>query len=116
MKGVSGTPFLKRPWKLVRRQILTKTDGRKGLKAEILWRVKPDSFMTKQAKLLMFLQFLRRQLNQTNSAGGHRSQFKGVGTINGQGDGNGYLYKFMIWAIDNHTDEFRIKIWWEEAR
>lgn len=40
--------------------------------------------------------------NDTNA------QFKGSGTINGQGS-----YRFMIWAGDKNPDTFRIKIWEE---
>ena len=36
------------------------------------------------------------------------AKFKGVGTINGEGE-----YKFQIWAGDNEPDTFRIKIWYE---
>lgn len=39
-----------------------------------------------------------------------RAQFKGSGTINGEGD-----YKFMLWATDGEQDTFRIKIWWEDT-
>jgi len=35
-----------------------------------------------------------------------KAQFKGIGTINGQG-----TYKFMIFADDGSPDTFRIKIW-----
>ncbi len=38
--------------------------------------------------------------------GGTNAQYKGSGTINGEGD-----YKFMLWAGDNDPDTFRIKIW-----
>jgi hypothetical protein len=41
--------------------------------------------------------------------GGTNAQFKGSGTINGQGE-----YKFMIWATDDDPDTFRIKVWYEE--
>jgi len=45
--------------------------------------------------------------------GGSNAQYKGTGTINGQGE-----YKFKIWATDNSDnddeDTFRIKIWLEE--
>ena len=37
---------------------------------------------------------------------GKRAQFKGRGTINGAGD-----YGFLVTAVDNTTDAFRIKIW-----
>jgi PKD repeat protein len=37
---------------------------------------------------------------------GNKAQFKGEGTINGQG-----TYKFMIWADDDSPDTFHIKIW-----
>ncbi|MBN2559007.1 MAG: PKD domain-containing protein, partial [Clostridia bacterium] len=37
--------------------------------------------------------------------GGTNAQFKGYGTINGQGS-----YMFMIWATDDSVDTFRIKI------
>jgi parallel beta-helix repeat protein len=40
---------------------------------------------------------------------GTNAQYKGSGTINGEGD-----YKFMLWAGDGEPDTFRIKIWWEE--
>ncbi len=40
---------------------------------------------------------------------GNKAQFKGVGTINGEGS-----YKFMISADDDNPDTFRIKIWYEE--
>jgi len=40
--------------------------------------------------------------------GGANAQFKGSGTINGEGD-----YKFMLWAGDGDPDTFRIKIWEE---
>ncbi len=40
---------------------------------------------------------------------GNTAQFKGEGTINGQGS-----YKFMITADDDSPDTFRIKIWYEE--
>jgi hypothetical protein len=39
------------------------------------------------------------------------AQFKGSGTINGQGD-----FKFMIWTTDASSDTFRIKIWTEVER
>lgn len=35
-----------------------------------------------------------------------RAQFKGYGTINGEGN-----YGFMLWATDGDPDTFRIKIW-----
>ncbi|MCU0503770.1 MAG: hypothetical protein MUC51_18785, partial [Anaerolineae bacterium] len=38
------------------------------------------------------------------------AQFKGVGTINGEGS-----YKFMITADDGSPDTFRIKIWYEDG-
>lgn len=47
---------------------------------------------------------------------GEKAQFKGVGTINGEGN-----YKFLLTAIDGQiiggggTDKFRIKIWWEDT-
>ncbi len=49
---------------------------------------------------------------------GVRAQYKGTGTINGQGE-----YKFLLTAIDADVntndsitvDRFRIKIWWEEV-
>ena len=37
---------------------------------------------------------------------GNKAQFKGEGTINGQGS-----YKFMITADDDNPDTFRIQIW-----
>jgi|GEM_PF-1406510 hypothetical protein len=37
--------------------------------------------------------------------GGTNAQFKGTGTINGEGS-----YQFMIWASDGNPDTFRIKI------
>jgi hypothetical protein len=37
---------------------------------------------------------------------GTNAQFKGEGTINGQGS-----YRFMIWADDDNPDTFRIQIW-----
>ncbi|MFC2026262.1 hypothetical protein ACFLUC_03605 [Chloroflexota bacterium] len=40
---------------------------------------------------------------------GTRAQFKGIGTINGEGE-----YKFMLRAGDNEPDTFHIKIWWED--
>ena len=40
---------------------------------------------------------------------GNKAQFKGEGTINGEGS-----YKFMISADDDNPDTFRIKIWDEE--
>lgn len=36
---------------------------------------------------------------------GARAQFKGSGTINGNGD-----FQFMLWAIDGLSDMFRIQI------
>jgi hypothetical protein len=39
---------------------------------------------------------------------GTNAQYKGSGTINGEGD-----YKFMLWAGDGDPDTFRIKIWEE---
>lgn len=45
-------------------------------------------------------------VNQNSS----NAQFKGVGTINGDGS-----YKFMLWAGDGNPDTFRIKIWWEDS-
>jgi hypothetical protein len=51
--------------------------------------------------------------------GGDYARFKGSGTINGEVDPNGYLYKFMIWTGDGTgpggADTFRIKIWWEDS-
>jgi hypothetical protein len=48
---------------------------------------------------------------------GSRTQFKGVGTINGEGE-----YRFVLTAIDadlqindsHDSDRFRIRIWWED--
>jgi PKD repeat protein len=40
--------------------------------------------------------------------GGSNAQFKGSGTINGDGS-----YKFMLWANDGDPDTFRIRIWEE---
>ena len=40
---------------------------------------------------------------------GKNAQFKGIGTINGEGS-----YRFMLWAGDDDPDTFRIKIWIEE--
>jgi hypothetical protein len=45
-------------------------------------------------------------VNQNDS----NAQFKGSGTINGEGD-----YKFMLWAGDHDPDTFRIKIWYEDG-
>jgi PKD repeat protein len=42
--------------------------------------------------------------------GGTNAQFKGSGTINGEGN-----YKFMLWAGDDDPDTFRIKIWEENG-
>lgn len=42
--------------------------------------------------------------------GGGNAQFKGAGTINGQG-----AYQFMIWATDASPDTFRIKIWYSDS-
>ncbi|MFC1871065.1 right-handed parallel beta-helix repeat-containing protein [Chloroflexota bacterium] len=39
-----------------------------------------------------------------------RAQFKGTGTINGEGE-----FKFMLWASDGEQDTFRIKIWEENG-
>jgi hypothetical protein len=45
---------------------------------------------------------------------GAKAMFKGIGTINGEGE-----YIFLIYAIDGQitggggTDKFRIKIWWD---
>jgi hypothetical protein len=41
--------------------------------------------------------------------GSDYARFKGVGTINGEGE-----YKFMLWAGDKNPDTFRIKIWEED--
>jgi hypothetical protein len=41
--------------------------------------------------------------------GSNYARFKGVGTINGEGE-----YKFMLWAGDDEPDTFRIKIWEED--
>jgi hypothetical protein len=41
--------------------------------------------------------------------GGDYAKFKGVGTINGEGE-----YKFKLWAGDGEPDTFRIKIWTED--
>jgi hypothetical protein len=48
---------------------------------------------------------------------GTNAQFKGAGTINGEGVPGGELYNFMIWAQDQDPDDdaFRIKIWYEEG-
>ena len=40
---------------------------------------------------------------------GTNAQFKGSGTINGEGD-----YRFMLWAGDGDPDTFRITIWEED--
>jgi hypothetical protein len=40
---------------------------------------------------------------------GENAQYKGSGTINGEGD-----YKFILWAGDKEPDTFRIKIWEED--
>ncbi len=49
-------------------------------------------------------QWLVVNQNSTNA------QFKGSGTINGEGE-----YRFMLWAGDGEPDTFRIKIWWEDG-
>jgi hypothetical protein len=41
--------------------------------------------------------------------GSNYANFKGTGTINGEG-----YYKFRLWAGDNEPDTFRIKIWTED--
>ncbi|MBI2332956.1 MAG: hypothetical protein HYU84_12500 [Chloroflexi bacterium] len=41
---------------------------------------------------------------------GSKAQYKGIGTINGVGE-----YKFMLTAIDDLADKFRIKIWDQET-
>lgn len=41
--------------------------------------------------------------------GGTNAQFKGSGTINGEG-----AYRFMLWAGDGSADTFRIRIWEED--
>jgi hypothetical protein len=41
---------------------------------------------------------------------GTKAQFKGIGTVNGQG-----VYKFLLTADDGNPDKFRIKIWYEDA-
>jgi len=41
--------------------------------------------------------------------GADYAQFKGAGTINGEG-----VYKFMLWIGDGDPDTFRIKIWEED--
>jgi parallel beta-helix repeat protein len=41
--------------------------------------------------------------------GGANAQYKGTGTINGEGE-----YKFMLWAGDRDPDTFRIRIWEED--
>ncbi len=41
--------------------------------------------------------------------GADYAKFKGVGTINGEGE-----YKFQVWAGDGEPDTFRIKIWTED--
>ena len=41
--------------------------------------------------------------------GSNYAKFKGLGTINEEGD-----YRFMLWAGDNDPDTFRIKIWEED--
>ena len=41
--------------------------------------------------------------------GSDYARFKGLGTINGEGD-----YKFMLWAGDGEPDTFRIRIWEED--
>jgi PKD repeat protein len=43
--------------------------------------------------------------------GRNYAQFKGSGTINGEGD-----YRFMLWAGDAEPDTFRIRIWEEDER
>ncbi|MBI5932519.1 MAG: ExeM/NucH family extracellular endonuclease [Chloroflexi bacterium] len=40
---------------------------------------------------------------------GSKAQFKGVGTINGEGS-----YQFIITAVDGQPDTFRMKIWYED--
>ena len=42
--------------------------------------------------------------------GNNLAKFKGVGTINGEGE-----YKFQIWAGDDDPGTFRIKIWYEDG-
>lgn len=42
-------------------------------------------------------------------SGQNRARFKGVGTVNGAGE-----YRFMVWAVDDDNDTFRIKIWTED--
>jgi hypothetical protein len=41
--------------------------------------------------------------------GSNYARFKGVGTINGEGE-----YRFVLWAGDDEPDTFRIKIWEED--
>jgi hypothetical protein len=47
--------------------------------------------------------------------GSNYAKFKGSGTINGELAPNGEMYKFMIWAGDDDSDTFRIKIWYEQG-
>lgn len=41
------------------------------------------------------------------------AQFKGLGTINGALSPTNQPYSFMVWAMDNDPDTFRLKIWYE---
>ncbi len=42
--------------------------------------------------------------------GSNFARFKGIGTINS----GSIVYKFQLWAGDDSTDTFRIKIWTED--
>jgi hypothetical protein len=46
---------------------------------------------------------------------GTNAQFKGDGTVNGAAGPGGDNYQFMIWAKDDSSDTFRIKIWYMDS-
>lgn len=46
--------------------------------------------------------------------GSNYAKFKGTGTINSEPAPNAEYYKFMVWAGDDASDTFRIKIWFED--
>ncbi len=77
---------------------------------------KKDKFPTGQTEFLFQtagLNFHSYSYEWLVVTGSNYARFKGSGTINGEADENGNLYKFMIWAGDNDPDTFRIKIWSE---
>ncbi len=74
-----------------------------------IWSEKGDYVSNPDAEGVANFGFVAKYKKGAEVPAGNTAKFKGVGTINGASD----IYKFMIWATDDDSDAFRIKIWEE---